>query len=219
MFGALTAADPTDEFLEEDIEESPTGFEVGVSEGIVADLTPVYDAAIQRLRQQRQGLSAKERLGALLVGFGQPTRHGKWQEGVSNAASLLFQQSMGRRKEDEARRSELERLTNAREVAKIRSSAQIEAAKIRATKAETAPTIKPRVQIDADPLTGEARGFHITAGPDGQPVISRLPIGGGAPTEVAIPEITEPEQAAQHADSPVVKTPRGLMKNPFYKGG
>lgn len=137
MFGALTAADP-DEFIEEDIEATPTGFEVGVSEGIVADLTPAYDAAIKRLREQRGGLSAKERLGALLVGFGQPTRHGKWQESLGNASQMLFQQSLARRKEDEDRRSQLEKLMSAREVAKIRANATTEAARIRAEKAAAA---------------------------------------------------------------------------------
>lgn len=132
MIGPLTAADTESELFEEEVEQTPSGYEVGVSEGVVADLTPVYDQAIARLREQRRGLSARERLGALLVGFGQPTRHGKWQEGAANAAQLLFQQSIGRRKEDEDRRRELERLTNAREVAKIRSNAAIEAAKIRA---------------------------------------------------------------------------------------
>ena len=134
MIGPQTAADIDNEFAVEEMEQTPSGYEVGVSEGVVADLTPVYDAAIQRLREQRRGLSARERLGALLIGFGQPTRHGRWQDAAANAAGMLFQQSLGRRKEDEDRRRELERLTNAREVAKIRSNATIEAARIRAAK-------------------------------------------------------------------------------------
>lgn len=218
MVGALTAADEEDFVYDEEAQVTPTGYEVGVSEGMVADLTPAYDAAIQRLREQRRGLSARERLGALLVGLGQPTRSGRWQDQVANAGSLLFQQSLARRQEDEARRRELERLMNAREVAKIRSGAAVRAAEIRAKAAGTPGTIKPRVQVSPNPVTGEPMAFNIEPGPDGKPQVSRLTISGGTET-VPIPEISEPEQGAQHPDSPVVKTPVGLLKNPFYKGG
>lgn len=213
----LTAADPDEDAFALDIEEeqTPTGYEVDVSEG-VADLTPVYDAAIQRLRAQRGGMSARQRLGALLVGFGQPTRHGKWQEGVSNAALTMFQLSQQQRERDERRREQLERLQTQREVAGIRSKAQIEAARIRAAKGTAPP--KPRVQVSQNPLTGEAEAFDIRMDANGAPVVKRIGIGG-APESVAIPEITEPDQAAQHPDAPVVNTPKGLMKNPFYKGG
>lgn len=217
MLGALTAADGfTDpDALEEEQRSAPTGYEVGVSSGIVADLTPVYDAAIRRLREQRQGMSARERLGALLVGFGQPTRSGKWQESVGNASQLLFQQSMARRKEDVDRRRELERLMNAREVARIRSQASVEAAKVRAG---APPKPSQRVQVSVNPLTGEPEAFNIQV-ENGIPVVKRVAIGGEAQGSVLIPEINEPDQGAQHPESPVVKTPMGLMKNPFYKGG
>lgn len=156
MFGALTAADP-DEFIEEDIEATPTGFEVGVSEGIVADLTPAYDAAIKRLREQRGGLSAKERLGALLVGFGQPTRHGKWQESLGNASQMLFQQSLARRKEDEDRRSQLEKLMSAREIAKIRANATVTAAEKRAAATAAGATGGGRLNSDQIKRMGYAK--------------------------------------------------------------
>jgi hypothetical protein len=150
MLGALTAADNPDslEVFEEEQELTPQGYDIGVSEGIVADLSPAYDAAIQRLRDQRRGLSARERLGALLVGFGQPTRTGKWQEGASNAASVLMSQAGERRKEDETRRREIDRLMNAREIAKMRSNATLEAARLRGS-SSSAGTVGGR-KLNAD---------------------------------------------------------------------
>lgn len=226
MPGPLTAADDynfdetdygVDGVTNEDVNVSPYG--VDVSSGI-ADLSPVYDAAIQRLKDQRSGLSSRERLGALLVGFGQPTRHGKWQEGVSNAAQVLFQQSTAQKTADEKRRSELERLQNARDIAGIRTKAQIRAAEIRADAAKNKlPKPVDRIQVGANPLTGDPQGYHIQM-IDGKPMVTMIPIQGAMGGEpVDIPTITEPDQAAQHPESPVVKTPRGLMKNPFYKGG
>lgn len=124
MDGALTAADTEDVTVEDELAVSPTGFEVGVSQGMVADLTPAYDQAIQRLREQRKGLSARERLGALLVGFGQPTRGKRWQDAAANAGAAVMEAKLQRRKEDADRRRELERLMSAREVAQIRAGAK-----------------------------------------------------------------------------------------------
>lgn len=141
MPGPLTAADDfniedysvnangVDSVDDLNVDQTPYG--VDISNG-VADLSPVYDAAIQRLKAERGGLSNRERLGALLIGFGQPTRHGRWQEGVSNAANVLFQQTLAQKTSDEKRRSELERLMNARDIAGVRSAATIKAAEIRA---------------------------------------------------------------------------------------
>lgn len=139
MPGALTAADEDfDLGVGADEEEmaggsgaDPYAIDVASSGGI-ADLTPAYDAAIARLRQQRAGMSTKERLGALLVGFGRPTQSGKWQEAASNAAQQLLQQRLLDRERAEKRQTELDRLMGARDVAGIRSKAQIEAARIRA---------------------------------------------------------------------------------------
>lgn len=139
MAGPLTAAD--DYTFEETEDLGMDGMDLGFEEMSVEPIgagtdgiAGAYDAAIERLRAQRSGLSGKERIGALLVGFGQPTRSGKWQEGVANAAQLLLQQKLASRQADEARRMKLEELMarrdvdvakagNARDLATIRANA------------------------------------------------------------------------------------------------
>lgn len=71
------------------------------------DISSVYSQAAQLLRQQRQGLSTREKLGALLIGAAQPTRGGRWQDMVVNAGSSLAQRTLSSRKEEEARRQQL----------------------------------------------------------------------------------------------------------------
>lgn len=63
----------------------------------------IYRKASERLRAQRSGLSGREQIGSLLVGFGQPTQSGRWQDAVANAANTLLQQKLKSRDRDASR--------------------------------------------------------------------------------------------------------------------
>lgn len=140
MVSPLTAADDEDigfdigADAEDDMLTGGVGYAVQAPGSVLdpTDLSPVYDAALQRLRAQRSGLSGKQRLGALLVGFGQPTRHGKWQEGAANAALMLSQQTLAAREQDEKRRLKLEELMTQRDIAGARSKGALEIARMKA---------------------------------------------------------------------------------------
>lgn len=135
--GALAGSDAEDALTPEDFSVGAAG-----TSGIGA----AYDAAIKRLLAQRSGLSTRERIGAALVGFGQPNRHG-WRGGVSNAAQVLLQQSLMARKEDEARRAQLEKLMLGRDVASARAASALEIAKLKKPEPKLAADTDQRMRL------------------------------------------------------------------------
>lgn len=188
MAGPLTAADDynfedmdfgVDGVETEDVNVETDPYAVDVS-GAVADYTPVYQRAIERLRSQREGMTSRQRLGALLVGFGQPTRSGKWQESLGNASQLLFQQTLAQRERDERRREKLAELESRMDVAGVRTKAQIEAARIRADAAKakvgaTDPiTLALGHKPDADERRRIGHALRLFPGKTGQDLVGLL---------------------------------------------
>lgn len=68
------------------------------------DLSPIsssIERAIATLKAQRAGLSTREKLASLLIGFGQPSQHG-FKGAVANASKNLLLNSIAARKNDNA---------------------------------------------------------------------------------------------------------------------
>lgn len=200
-------------------------------------ISAAYEAAIKRLLAQRSGLSSRERLGAALVGFGQPSRHG-WRGGVANASQMLLQQAMQARKQDEERRAQLEKLMLGRDVASAKDATALKVAEIRANKPPKlandtdqrmrlgyAKRLFPNLSEDEivkrnllyDPRVDQQM-FRVYGARSAAMAGEEIP--EVVPEEAAdVPTITTPEEGAQYPDAPVVNTPRGTMRNPYFKGG
>lgn len=113
---------------------SPGDFAVGAMGSGMSpnDIAGVYTQAADLLKQQRRGLSGREKLGALLVGFGQPTRSGHWQEAVGNASQLLLQQTLAQRAKDDERRQQLANMLLRGKIADSQNARALEVARIKA---------------------------------------------------------------------------------------
>lgn len=175
-------------------------------------ISAAYDAAIKRLLAQRSGLTSRERLGAALVGFGQPSPHG-WRGGVANASQALLAQSLQERKQDELRRAQLEKLMLGRDVSSSKDATAMAIAKLKVDAAARKGS-QGSVQVIPDGVGG-FQAFRKRFDEKGNPLVENVPVGAA---DVDIPETATPEDAAKYPNSPVVKTPHGLMSNPFYKG-
>lgn len=174
----LTAADEYD--FEVEGETPDGGFAVqGVGEDFdqkfaeQSQIAAALGQAAEALKAQRSGLSGRQRLGALLLGFAQPTKRGKWQEYVVNAATALGQRSVAQQALDEKRRQELARMENAQKIAMIRANAAKYEADKRAEASVNKPPAMAPVAFDDDknpmnPFSGERMAPGTVIGRDGK---------------------------------------------------
>lgn len=119
--GPLTAADDDDTSGALDVSFDPAtsgGYNLDQTDDLSADypgassIAAGYRAAVERLKAQRAGLSGDEKLGALLLGFGQPVRRGgNWRDSVSNAAQSLMANTLAAKKDDRAREALIAKYT------------------------------------------------------------------------------------------------------------
>lgn len=134
--GPLSYGEEEDDTLgleEEGVSDLLAGDALSVGATGASGIGAAYDAAIKRLLAQRQGLSRSQMVGAALLGFSQPSRHG-WRNSVVNAANMVSKQALSEREKDEKRRAQLEKLMMGRDIASAKDATALEVAKIRSNK-------------------------------------------------------------------------------------
>lgn len=169
----------------------------------------IYDQQAQLLREQRVGMTKKERLLETLAAFGQPVRGGMG-EALANAARVTAARTIEERKVDRERQAAL---------AQLMAKQQLEALQA----AETADTWELRAGAsaakgagaDGKPLTGTVGTFQS---PDGQQWMRFVRMVDGAPVTFVQnltkegPPIPLPSARGAPASGPVglgVSAPRG----------
>lgn len=157
--------------------------------GAPNDIAAGYQAAIDRLKAQRSGLSNREKLATLLIGFGQPTTHG-WREGVSNAAGALLKQSQTAQ-DDDAKRQALIAKYQAEMGSKVNAGqvAMMRAGQAAQKDAQGRVQILPGMYPGASPMAVRTR-FDA----QGNPVVENVGIGagGGDPLQSGAPAAATP---------------------------
>lgn len=184
------AYDPTEDGTESD--DAPTGALQAASQlavtpsgsGDYSGVLKQLNAATQRLKDQRSGLTMQQKISALLTGYAQPSAHTGWQSGVANAAANLQAQTLARQKADASRDDLISKYDlmaahygAQNQASEARTAELAAAARARAT-AATDKAAAGTVQVLPAMFPGAPVGAVLKKlGTDGKWTVTNVPVG------------------------------------------